>query len=70
MPQEDWQTRVLQEEIELSIKLAKLNEFIDDAEKFMRLDYESRALLQRQSLYMRDYLNVLRERIALFGKGN
>jgi hypothetical protein len=57
--------RVVDEEDALSVKLNKLTEFIQ-GEAFSNLPFEDRALLQEQLHWMREYVDVLRRRIARF----
>ena len=60
------QERVVAEKAELDEKLGKLVEFIKGAEIFTQLPEAERGRLVRQADVMRDYSNILRERIAAF----
>ena len=62
---QDYQQRVVDEEIALSEKLNKLGAFIH-GEVFLTLPEEDRTLLQEQDDHMRAYANVLRQRIERF----
>jgi hypothetical protein len=59
------QQRVLEEKVELDMKLQKLENFLE-GEVYPTLPEAERLRLRRQFCYMRDYSNVLRERIAAF----
>ena len=60
-----YQQRVVNERTELEEKLTKLNVFIADG-VFEGLPEEERLRLARQAVAMKDYLDVLNERIAAF----
>lgn len=60
------QQRVVEEAQELESKLAKLDAFMEDERKFWSLSARERGFLQYQGSAMRNYLWVLKERIAFF----
>lgn len=62
---ENWQRRVVEEHIELTTKLEKLNAFIDTNE-FNSLPHIDRRYMTMQSLAMAQYLLVLDSRITRF----
>ena len=57
---EGWQTRLVDEEFELSRKLARLDLYLLEPKNF------DRSLLVAQQFHMYNYQRVLRERIAAF----
>ena len=59
------QQRVVTEKAELDVRLGKLSEFFS-TETFKRLAPEERERLRRQHGLMKDYSQVLEERIAAF----
>lgn len=59
------QHRVVTERDELADKLTKLNDFIGGT-TYDGLDVNERNRLCRQAAIMKDYLDVLNERIAAF----
>jgi hypothetical protein len=59
------QERVVAESNELRERFTKLVAFIDGA-VFQGLDVENRWLLERQREVMSEYLEILRQRIAIF----
>lgn len=59
------QERVIQEQQELQQKLDKLNSFIE-GETYAKLDPPMRELLFQQSQVMRQYNEILLQRIQLF----
>lgn len=61
----DYQQRVVREKEELDVKLNNLDSFLV-SEQFIFLDIEEKRRLLRQAAYMRDYSNVLKERIKAF----
>ena len=60
------QERVVVELEELSTKLQKLNEFIENNSNFAAIDSDEQSRLKRQSEIMQDYVNILQERINAF----
>ena len=62
MPHEQ---RVIDEKVELALKVQKLYIFIG-SKVFESLSSEEQSLLQYQITIMKDYLRVLNERIDLF----
>jgi hypothetical protein len=62
---EPHQQRVLTEKDELAEKLTKLNAFIGGT-IYMSLPSEEKIRLARQACIMKDYLDVLNDRIAAF----
>ena len=70
MKPEPWQTRVLKERKELSIKLIALSSFISRPDTiFEALDKEDKELLRSQRNVMLKYIDVLDNRIARFTEG-
>ena len=63
---EAYQKRVVAEKKELDGKLNKLVEFLD-SDKFGNLPPEERTRMIRQSEIMKEYSDILGERIAAFG---
>ena len=59
------QERVVQEEIELADKLAKLDTFLL-TELFASLDEREQVRLRLQRWFMAGYLDILQERIEAF----
>ena len=59
------QQRVLTEKDELAEKLTKLNAFIG-GETYLGLSGEERVRLAKQAEIMKDYLDILNERITAF----
>jgi hypothetical protein len=59
------QQRVVTEKDELAEKLTKLNAFIGGT-IYNSLDSDEKIRLARQACHMKDYLDVLNERIAAF----
>lgn len=64
---EAFQQRVVDEEVELTDKLTKLDAFLG-GKIFMGLPEEDRRLLSEQANHMRCYAVVLQQRIARFAK--
>jgi hypothetical protein len=62
---EDWQNRVILEKLDLDEKLMKLEVFLESDPKGLPTD--ALVMLDRQFRAMRDYSNILAERIASFG---
>ena len=58
--------RVVEEKAELSQKLNKLSEFIDENPLFKSLSNAEQLLLRKQMLWMTNYYDILEERINLF----
>lgn len=65
---EDWQTRVIQERDDLSVKLVALEKFMTGSATFGALLREDKNLLREQCSAMMEYRDVLEERIAKFSK--
>lgn len=65
-PLEPHQERVVAEYAELGLRLMKLQDFIRSSWAFTELDDAEKSRLHRQEAYMAAYLEVLRERIAVF----
>lgn len=63
---EDWQTRVIDETIEVSEKIDKLYTFICRPREEINLSEEVFQLMVRQHTAMCNYRDILRERIGLF----
>jgi hypothetical protein len=63
------QSRVVDEKIELGVKLEALNKFIESNEQYLKLSDESRFLLTKQREIMHQYVIVLGDRISLFLSG-
>ena len=61
----EYQERVLHERSDLWIMLTKLNKFIESSE-YTHLDSEDKRLLIRQTDSMKQYIDVLDERINRF----
>lgn len=62
---EAWQDRVVVEKELLTIKIDRLTKFIE-GERFKKLNYRNKRLLDRQRRIMELYLDVLVERIEEF----
>ena len=60
------QHRVVTERDERKSKTKALTTFIDLSATFTTLPKREQELLQQQEVFMRSYLNVLDQRIALF----
>lgn len=60
------QQRVVDEKDELAEKLTKLNDFIGGNNIYDSLPADERNRLARQAFVMKDYLDILNERIAAF----
>ena len=63
---EPWQDRVIQERDDLQIRWNKLDTYKRD-DRFADLNVHNRRLLLKQWMIMSAYLEVLNERIKLFG---
>lgn len=63
------QSRVVDERIELGVKLEALEQFIESNEQYLKLSDESRFLLNKQREIMHQYATVLGDRIGLFLSG-
>lgn len=61
----DFSSRLQTEYDELKDKYQKLSNFISGKVQFLELDFQSRDLLHKQTEVMRDYLNILNERLQL-----
>lgn len=57
--------RMMEEERELAERVLKLGEFIATNEQYTHLSIEKQSLMRAQLNAMRQYLNVLRDRILL-----
>lgn len=64
----DYQQRVLDEKVELDLKLERLETFLK-GEKFKTLDGAEKDRMQRQAAIMRAYSSLLKERIDAFTEG-
>jgi hypothetical protein len=62
---EPHQERVVAEEAQLVERLDKLEAFLHD-DRFVKLADEDKELLERQVRLMREYADILKERIARF----
>jgi hypothetical protein len=62
---EEYQQRVIHERSELEDKLTKLDEFRKST-SFLAINRDQQILLNRQSVIMHGYVEVLTERIAAF----
>ena len=60
-----WQARVHDEKMELDMKISKLQEFFH-TDTYCDLPKHEQALLTRQHITMKEYANILRERIKHF----
>lgn len=60
-----YQTRVIDENTELVSKIESLEGFIGSP-RYHALDHANQFLLRKQLLAMREYLDILAARIALF----
>lgn len=60
------QQRVIDEKSQLDERLSKLTEFVTGNEMFNSLPLDERARLRRQRRVMREYSEILGERIAAF----
>ena len=63
---QDFQQRVVDEKAELDDKLAKLVKFIEGSDIFKTIPEAEQTRLVRQAGFMRQYSDVLKERIAAF----
>ena len=63
-----YQQRVVDEKKELDRRCAKLVAFINDSDKFAKVNDDERDRLERQSTAMLEYSKILGERIAAFTK--
>ena len=63
---EDWQQRVIEEKEALDKKLTKLQEFLGKSAKCERLPSDDKVLLVQQEMAMRQYSDILGERVAAF----
>ena len=63
---EPYQQRVVDEKTELDSKHRKLIEFIEESSTFPRLPEDEQNRLRRQKDCMRNYSDVLGERISAF----
>ena len=61
-----YQQRVIDEKVELDVRLAKLTDFMDVPETRWRLEHLDWDLLRAQHAVMRDYSELLGKRIARF----
>jgi hypothetical protein len=64
---EDFQKRVVAEKEELDSKIEKLSTFIHGP-IYAKLPEDERMRMMRQFCHMKDYSNVLGERIAVFNQ--
>jgi len=62
----EYQVRVIVEIAELSEKVDKLSEFIDNGDAVKKISAEDANLLVHQLYYMRQYLHILNQRKKLF----
>ena len=60
------QQRVIDEQVELNAKLAKLEDFIQANPLFGKLDEAEQGRLKKQQSVMAEYSKILGERIAAF----
>ena len=60
------QQRVVDEKIELDIKLDALNTFIDNNPMFSKVSQEEQGYLRAQAYAMLAYSDILADRITLF----
>ena len=65
MTLQPWQERVVEEKEQLAERLNKLNAFLG-SETALGLPFDERCLLVRQASVMKQYLDVLLDRIARF----
>lgn len=63
---QDWQQRVVDEKAALDGNIERLNAFINDANKFNGLPCDERVRLTNQEDVMRQYSDILGERIENF----
>ena len=63
MTLQPWQERVVEEKEQLAERLNKLNAFLG-SEMALGLPFDERCLLVRQASVMKQYLDVLLDRIA------
>lgn len=62
----DWQQRVIDESKDLSIKISKLEEFIQESVMFKKLSVGEQVRLILQLKFMEQYWRVLLDRIKAF----
>lgn len=65
---EEYQKRVIDEQIELNLKIPKLEEFIETS-TFLNLSSFEKFLLSMQLYHMQQYNRILDARIILFNGG-
>lgn len=67
----EWQARVVEERVELSTKIRKLEQFLfaDSLGKYPDITEEERFRLKLQLSLMRLYEQVLEERVGAFLRG-
>ena len=66
---QNFQTRVVDEKTELDEKIGKLNDFLAMNPVYQALPNAEQARLLRQITVMREYSDILGERIAAFQEG-
>lgn len=62
---EDWQRHIIDERLELEVKLYHLNAFLKTP-KYLQLDANEQARLIQQKNIMSDYVRILTDRIVDF----
>lgn len=63
---EPHQRRVVEERHELSRRIDRLDDFIENSPLFLELDEKEQERMTLQSMAMKLYLNILKSRIANF----
>lgn len=64
---EDWQQRVVDELTQVEDRWTRLNAFIQTPPQFEAQSEQEQERLLRQERIMKDYIEVLRERIEAWG---
>lgn len=63
---EPWQQRVVDEQLQLAVKIEALEKFLTTPSQIDRLDTVNQRLLNEQLAAMHTYNNILRNRINRF----
>ena len=66
MPYLPYQKRMLEERDQLSARLTKLVNFIDDSPEFLKLNEMEQGRLREQRRFMTGYLETLKARIDVW----
>lgn len=63
---ESWQERVVEEQLQLAVKIEALTKFLSTPKLIDQLDEVNQRLLNEQLAAMNTYNNILRHRISRF----